>query len=443
MIFNVTRHRLGLLRVALGDVLVHVTFQDWTQDRAVRSLGTNAGADELPFQSWRHFKEAFAPELIAHALAESQIPVKRCIDPFGGSGTTALACQFLGVHPITVEVNPFLADLIEAKLCTYDCDALARDFGRIVREAKPGHPGPDDVLRHLPPTFIEPGVSDRWIFDRPVAGRIGLLLSAINSLSNEQHRRFFSVLLGGILVEVSNVVVNGKGRRYRRGWECRRRDPHIVDDLFCEASQRAIGEVHRFSQRACSSYELRRGDSRMMLDQPAICEMSVFSPPYPNSFDYTDVYNVELWTLGYLMDRRANRALRESTLCSHVQVAREFPDPPAGSAKLSVALDRLDNRRRNLWDHRIPEMVAGYFADMMQVMCWLRTNVARHGSVWMVVGDSRYAEIQIETGAILVELAEASGWEIRTIEPWRSMRASAQQGGRHELAETLIVLNNW
>ncbi len=69
-----------------------VTFEEWTKGRTVSSLGTNSGALELPFQSWKHFKEAFAPELVARAIAQNPIPVKRCLDPFGGSGTTALAC---------------------------------------------------------------------------------------------------------------------------------------------------------------------------------------------------------------------------------------------------------------------------------------------------------------------------------------------------------------
>ena len=77
----------------------HATFHHWINGREVVSLGTNAGAPALPFQGWRNIKEAFAPELIARALAESPVPVQRCIDPFGGSGTTGLACQFLGVHP--------------------------------------------------------------------------------------------------------------------------------------------------------------------------------------------------------------------------------------------------------------------------------------------------------------------------------------------------------
>src|ERR1043166_6880183 len=66
-----------------------VTFEQWTRGRIVPSLGTNSGANELPFQNWRHFKEAFAPELVARALEQSQIPVTRCLDAFGGSGTTA------------------------------------------------------------------------------------------------------------------------------------------------------------------------------------------------------------------------------------------------------------------------------------------------------------------------------------------------------------------
>lgn len=110
------------------DIISEQTFADWTSNRELVSLGTNAGAIALPFQSWRHFKEAFAPELVARAHAESRIPVRVCLDPFGGSGTTALACQFLGVHPITIEVNPFLADLIEAKLSKYRADDLATDL---------------------------------------------------------------------------------------------------------------------------------------------------------------------------------------------------------------------------------------------------------------------------------------------------------------------------
>ena len=174
------------------------------------------------FRLGKNFKEAFAPELIARAVQESAIPVRECIDPFGGSGTTALACQFLGIRPTIIEVNPFLADLIEAKLAQYDTDMLARDLGKIAKCISDTDDSALDRFSYLPSTFIEPGVKDRWIFDRCIASRISALLTAIKTIDDENHRRLFLVLLGGILIGVSNVVISGKGRRYRRGWRTRK-----------------------------------------------------------------------------------------------------------------------------------------------------------------------------------------------------------------------------
>ena len=103
-------------------------YKNWVSRRAPENLSTNAGAPVIAFQGWRQFKEAFAPELVESAICETAASlgraVKSCLDPFGGSGTTALTCQFLGVLPTTIEVNPFLADLIAAKLSDYNFELL-------------------------------------------------------------------------------------------------------------------------------------------------------------------------------------------------------------------------------------------------------------------------------------------------------------------------------
>ena len=85
-------------------------------------------------------------------------------------------------------------------------------------------------------------------------------------------------------------------------------------------------------------------------------------------------------------------------------------------------------------------MVGGYFADLLRVIGRVQRRLNAGGSTWLVVGDSRYAGIRISTADIVAELAMASGWRLKQIEPFRSMRSSAQQGGRPELSETLIVI---
>lgn len=329
-----------------------VEFSTWTEDRPIPSMSTNNGAAELAFQNWRHFKESFTPELVARAVRESPTPVLRCVDPFGGSGTTALACQFLGVEPVTVEVNPYLADLIEAKLVSYDTNLLAADFGRVLKRTKaPETKGRLLLPTEAPQTLVEPGLDERWVFDAVIAEKLGALLSAVDSLADPS-RRLFRALVGGILVEVSNVVVNGKGRRYRRNWRTRPRDPEAVERLFAAAARQAIRDIHQFADRACLEYTLLRGDARTELKNAGRCELAVFSPPYPNSFDYTDVYNLELWVLRYLLDRQANRDLRQATLCSHVQVQRPYPAAPHHSLTLTSVCEALGEARGDLWHPR-------------------------------------------------------------------------------------------
>ena len=409
----------------------------WLGNRTVESGGTNHGSIALPFQGWQKFKEAFTPEIVVRAITESKNPVERVLDPFGGSGTTGLTAQFLGIQPTLVEVNPYLADVIEAKLSNYDVAALSTS----VRDYLARLPNLDDVdeWTTLPSTFIEPGVGDRWLFSSALSG---LLRGAILSTEDydETTSRFLRVCIGGTLVSLSNARVNGKGRRYRGGWASKEKSPAEALGAIQKRIGAALEDVVTFGTRAETRFEVVRGDARSALDDITGMDLCVFSPPYPNSFDYTDVYNIELWMLGYLADKNANRELRESTLSSHVQLGRDFSPPPTGSATLDGVLTDLDSARDRLWSSHIPEMVGGSFHDIVQVVQKSKAALEPNGEIWAVVGDSQYAGTVVPVAEILAELGELVDMDVR-LETLRSMRTSPQQGGRHELPESLVIFS--
>ena len=410
-------------------------------DRSTHSVlhsHTHEPSQSLPFSKWRHFKEAFSCDLVYDAIASHGDDTRYCIDPFGGSGTTALACQLAGIIPTTIEVNPYLADLIESKLQTYDIDQLVRDLAIILRSADKADP--TTRINQLPKTFVEPGSKDRWLFSREVANRIQSLGLAIDSLETAACRRLFRILLGSILVPMSNATVNGKGRRYRRNWNKLHRSEGEVDLLFTQAASSAIQEIRRFEHRPCKAYTLIRGDTRESLVGLGPFDVAVFSPPYPNSFDYTDVYNIELWMLGYLADPRDNANLRERTLSSHVQIHRDYAPAPTGSPLLDETLALLRLNVDQLWNRNIPAMIGAYFAEMLTILRRLKRVLTVNGEIWIVVGDSSYAGIGIGVANILAELAASECMDIRRNECLREMRKSAQQGGQEQLAESLLVI---
>ena len=90
----------------------------------------------------------------------------------------------LGIDSTTVEVNPFLADAIEAKLARYDSDEVVKALAEIRRRSRRCPINPHEYFQNVPKTFLEPGVQERWLFNTPIAAKLASILSVIDSIKN-------------------------------------------------------------------------------------------------------------------------------------------------------------------------------------------------------------------------------------------------------------------
>ena len=410
---------------------------NWLFPHGDGALSSNVGAADLAYQRWFRFKEAYSPRLVIDALRENTRDVTRCIDPTGGSGTTALVCSFMGIDCDTVEVNPFMADLIAAKTARYDTRALADDIAAVV-SARPGAGGGIARYAGAPTTLIEPGENGRWVFNLPVAEQIASFADAIDA-AEERHRPFLRIMLGSVLRDVSNVVVNGKGRKYRRGWERRAVGANAVVEGMRTACNAAYGDIVRFSGRLKGAAQVLRGDARKRVSELDQADCAIFSPPYPNSFDYTDIYNLELWMLGYLRSHQDNRELRLATMHSHVQLQRSVREPIGRSSTLDGTLSDVDATRSQLWHRGIPDMLRSYFADMEGIVADLAERIRPGGLITVIVGGSSYAGVGVDAPRIIAELGQDAGLDLVRHSPLRAMRLSAQQGGQFGLSEDAVV----
>ena len=406
----------------------------------IAPLTTNQDGKGTAFQRWFNFKEAFSPTFVTTAIESLGFKPTHVADPFGGSGTTAITSQLLGIDATTIEVNPFLADVIRSKVSHLSAEALrcqAVAFqARLTRT-----PSSMARLAHFPPTFIESEDKQRWIFPTQVAKRLSQYLLCIDAIEDADIQRFFKVALGAIIIDCSNVYINGKGRRYRGAWQDNQPTPEKLDELFAMQLNAAFEDVLRFEDRPRSRIHVVNGDVRCafeQVNQPA--DLIIFSPPYPNSFDYTDIYNVELWVLGYLKSSQDNLSLRRDTLRSHVQIHGAYEKPRHQSGCLDDTLAALYQQSEQLWDKSIPLMVGSYFHDIETVLTQCQRLLTERGKVMMVVGDSRYAGVRIEVAAILTEIAKSMGFGTVITREVRQMRSSAQQGGRLQLSESIVEL---
>lgn len=416
-------------------------FNEWTRDsRFDTPISSHQGCHELPFQRWFKFKEAYSPNLLVGEIKRLKRFPATCIDPCGGCGTTGVSAQFLGIRPTIIEINPFLADLVEAKLATYVPGDVREAYMHIVRVAPTLSVQPESMLTPGPATLVKHKDSERWVFPDEVIYRVLQYREAISRLPEASYRRLFRVLLGSILVDVSNVLVNGKGRKYRRNWQDSESTAKDVDHRFRDRCLGALSDIAQFRYRPESDYAIRRGSFRDHLGEAGAHDLAFFSPPYPNSFDYTDIYNLELWVLGYLTSRDAESQLRHTNIHSHVQVKRDINPCPLRVQSLQSTMKELEARRDQLWNVRIPEMIDSYFFDMYELLKKLRHNISIGGDIFAIVGDSSYSDVVVPVAEILQQIAEELGLSVVENRRLRNLRSSAQQGGALVLGEDLLHL---
>jgi hypothetical protein len=427
-----TSQRLARRRVARSDV------GNWLECYAEAApTSSNQGAANIPFQRWFHFKEAFSPKFVADTLGALPYKVDRCLDPFGGSGTTAVTCSMLGISSDVIEVNPFLADLIEAKLTPVPAASFCASYDRLLSDLEI-EPSDSLPIEGMPPTMAEPGVKGRFVFAADVYATVRAIVRASAALPLDE-ARLLKVLLGSVLVPNSNVTINGKGRRYRRGWETRPRSAADLIASLDDAVDMAAADLTSYSGPRRGRHVVHRGDARSALGCVAQADVAVFSPPYPNSFDYTDVYNLELWMLGYLKSGPDNRTLRHQTLRSHVQMKWRETQRIAISATLEETLGALRRVRSDLWNPNIPEMIGFYFDDLVMIFAQLRRILAPGRHAVVAIGDSQYGGIHVDVASILVECVQPLGFRLTESGAIRSMRNSSQHGGGFELSEHCLV----
>lgn len=81
-------------------------------DDSLAPLVTGEEAAREPWHRWLPYRQKFSPGLVRRFLQGAK---GRVLDPFGGSGTTAIAAAQAGVRAICVEAVPVLAFLTNAR----------------------------------------------------------------------------------------------------------------------------------------------------------------------------------------------------------------------------------------------------------------------------------------------------------------------------------------
>ena len=125
---------------------------------------------------WLRLTPAFSVHLISDLIRS--LPPNACVlDPFCGTGTTALVCAEEGIASATTDINPFLLWLGAAKCSQYSAEEIA-EAGRIAQQAVKAIRSSNGTQPWIPPLFQ----IDKW-WDGPLLEKIGKARAVIEAHS--------------------------------------------------------------------------------------------------------------------------------------------------------------------------------------------------------------------------------------------------------------------
>ena len=399
-----------------------------------------------PFHRWYPFVEGYSKEFIRSIILELNYRPAVCLEPFSGSGTTALELQNMGIKCISFEVNPLMYLVAKVKLENdYDINLVQQYFDFIKKKRK--QVKISDVKSDFK-TLIENEELKKWNYDKIVAIAIKKMQVVIEQINDVKYKELFWVALAAILLDVSNLYRNGKCLSYKKDWKNRKSSEEEVFQKFDDKVQNELmvdiaGSPRNLTVR--NKVFLYNEDSRVGITnfvKDASVDLVITSPPYLNSRDYTDTYMLELKTLGLTKSNDEIRSLREKTLRSHVQI--KWNDATRIENRLlDDVLEKLQKKSKDeeLWNTSLIDMVRLYFVDMQAIFENLFYKIKQGGRVYFNVSNSAYYGVLINTLEICALIAENIGFHVIEIRKARLLKTSPQQKEDVvKLLEGVIVL---
>ncbi len=416
--------------------------------------------------SWLKYKEGFSATLVNLLLDEmGAVPGDLVMDPFMGSGTTALVCKMRGINSIGYDIMPISNVSLKAKAAciSYDIDELKRMLAELrllelpaeYRKKTPYVTITQDAYPEETQRFLQ-YISDwRDTSNYSDLAKNLLTLCIINSLERISYTsksgQYLSWDSRSKKVQTVNADRVAKGRKplpekHVRDAILPAKDTilselaHVIDDIAI--IQRASGEYGN----AQIEYKLNSVLYEVPKLPDNILKGVITSPPYCNRYDYTRTYALELAYLG--ADEDGIKKMRQDLLSCTVEskskidslrafyteigqadrfdyIYRGIQSNKAFSEVMQALCERKDHGDLN--NHGVIRMVEGYFTELAFLYAELY-RVCKPGAMVAFVNDNvRYGGEVIPVDFLSSSFAEQFGFKVKKIYSLKQQKGNSSQ----------------
>jgi len=334
--------------------------------------------------------------LVPRAILNSRPKGQNVLDPFMGSGTTAVEAVISGNKAFGTEMDPFARKVASVSVEVFTREELL-DLEATFQNIKANWASfaPDEIPDL---TGIE-----RWFNDGDLLSLLKLK-ACIFSVTEEKYLSFMLVVLADSIKPVSKMERQSTKPYISSKFPKKTKS---VEESFCYSFRVHIDAINEMS--TYTNYEKNSGivwlgnDATNFSCEPNSIDIAITSPPYINAFDYTQCIKVESSLCGLLTNKEVSKLKKKQV----GQSSRRFQQAENNVIEIFkpyydklVAIDKLS-----------ADTCLGFFSDIYKNLCCVYGALKNNGEYHIIIGDSNIKKTPIPSHDIIAKIAESIGYE--------------------------------
>lgn len=408
---------------------------------------------------WYRFVLSYPPHLVRDYLDRFGLTnsTATVLDPFCGTGTTLVECKKLGIASVGIEANPMAAFASDVKI---DWSVESQSLQNRC----------DEIAEKTLKRFKSDGLSEEMLEFFGIADSGDILLGAervklllANSISPVPLRKSLHLLTE---IDAAGKTAAHEGRHERLAFASAlvndisnlhfgpevgvgkpKQDAPVIS-AWSERMNSTVADLRELQSLQNIPSKVYHADARnvgILLPAQSV-DAIITSPPYPNEKDYTRTTRLESVILGFINTKEQLRELKKGLVRSNTRgvYVKDTDDEWVAThteiQRIAAAIEarRIELGKTSGFERLYARVTRLYFGGMARHLEALKPVLKPGAQLAYVVGDqASYLRVMIRTGQLLADIAESLGYEVKSIDLFRTRRATAT---RSELREEVVVL---
>ena len=394
------------------------------------------------FHDWYRFVLSYPPHLVRHYIKKFALGTDATLlDPFCGTGTTIVEAKKNEIASVGVEAVPMSHFACKTKVeWSVDPALLDQAKERVLSRAW-------ERLERLPTLTFNPEQAEivvkQSIFERPLHKCL-VLQEAIAAEPPGPAQAVLNLALAYVTVNDASNLKFGPEVGIRRR---KREDAPVFERWQVKVTQMAEDLTNHAALASVPS-QCHRGDARALrsLLAPQSIDAIITSPPYPNEKDYTRTTRLESVLLGFLHNKADLRAFKQSLIRSNTRNVYKVDNDDhlltsqSQVVRIAQAIEerRIELNKTSGFERLYHRVTTLYFGGMKRHLTALQPALKPGAKLAYVVGDqASFFQVMIRTGELLAEIATEVGYEVKSIDLFRTRLATATGA---QLREEVVIL---